>query len=118
MSRTNVASLNGSLGCSETQSNVLIPSSTTLADLLALRFYLRVGKDVRLLLERTLRLDGQLCRHVCYSNVGSREGVSSWVVGNGGCRGSRVRRRSRRDFESALQKPPFANSMWEAQKWR
>lgn len=30
--RTNVGSLNGELGCSESQSNILIPSSSSLAD--------------------------------------------------------------------------------------
>lgn len=62
---TNVVSLNSSLWCSETQANILVPSSSTLSDSLALRLYFGVGEDVRLLQKRTLRLDGQLGRHGC-----------------------------------------------------
>lgn len=59
-----VAALNGGLGGSETQTDVLIPSSATLARSGALGLGLRVLEDVRLLLESTLRLDGQLGRHL------------------------------------------------------
>jgi len=61
----NIASLNGGLWCAETQTDILIPSSPTLSDLLALGLRLGVDEDVRLLLERTFRLDGQLGRHNC-----------------------------------------------------
>jgi hypothetical protein len=60
--RTDVAALNGGLGGSETQTDVLVPSSATLARSGALGLGLRVLEDVRLLLESTLRLDGQLGR--------------------------------------------------------
>ena len=60
--RTDVAALNGSLGGTETQTNILIPSSATLARSGALGLGLGVEEDVRLLLERTLRLDSQLGR--------------------------------------------------------
>lgn len=66
---TDVASLNGRLWGTETQANVLIPSSATLSDLVALRLGLRVEEDVRLLLERTFRLDGQLGGHGCKVSV-------------------------------------------------
>lgn len=59
-----VAALNGSLGGTETQTNVLVPSSSTLARSGALGLGLGVQEDVRLLLESTLRLDGQLGRHL------------------------------------------------------
>lgn len=60
--RTDVAALNGGLGGSETKTDVLVPSSATLARSGALGLGLRVLEDVRLLLESTLRLDGQLGR--------------------------------------------------------
>ena len=60
--RTDVAALNGGLGGTETQTDVLVPSATTLARTSALRLDLGVLEDVRLLLESTLRLDGQLGR--------------------------------------------------------
>jgi len=60
--RTDVAALNGGLRGSETQTNVLVPSSATLARSGGLGLGLRVLEDVRLLLESTLRLDGQLGR--------------------------------------------------------
>lgn len=66
---TNVAALNGGLGSTESQTDVLVPSSATLSDSLALRLGLSVGEDVRLLLESTLRLDGQLGRHGCDNSV-------------------------------------------------
>ena len=77
--RTDVATLNGGLGGTETKTNVLVPSSS-LADLLALRLGLGVEEDVRLLLERTLRLDGQLGRHDCEDSVDT----VVWVVERGG----------------------------------
>lgn len=62
---TDVAALNGGLGSTESKTNILVPSSATLSDSLALGLGLGVGKDMRLLLESALRLDGQLGRHVC-----------------------------------------------------
>jgi hypothetical protein len=62
IARTDVAALNGGLGGSETQTDVLVPSSATLARSGGLGLGLRVLEDVRLLLESTLRLDGQLGR--------------------------------------------------------
>lgn len=59
-----VRTLNGGLGGTETQTDILVPSPA-LANLLALRLGLRVKEDVRLLLERTFRLDGQLGGHCC-----------------------------------------------------
>lgn len=72
---TDVVALNGGLGCTETQADVLVPSSV-LASLFALRLGLGVEEDVRLLLERTFRLDGQLGRHGCKISV-DREAKSS-----------------------------------------
>ena len=73
---TDVASLNGGLWSAETQANVLVPSSASLSDLAALGLNLRVGEDVRLLLERALRLDGQLGGHDCKGSVDNdSEGV-------------------------------------------
>lgn len=74
-----VAALNGGLGGSETQTDVLVPSSATLARSGGLGLGLRVLEDVRLLLESTLRLDGQLGRHLELSFSGRyrrRDGVS------------------------------------------
>jgi hypothetical protein len=62
--------LNGSLGSTESQTDILVPSPG-LTDLLALRLGLSVEEDVRLLLERTFRLDGQLGSHFC-ENSGRR----------------------------------------------
>lgn len=62
---TNVVSLDGGLWRPEAQTNVLVPSSSTLSDRLALGLYFGVGEDVRLLHKGTLRLDGQLGRHGC-----------------------------------------------------
>jgi hypothetical protein len=64
-SRTNVAALNGGLGGSEAQTDVLVPSSASLARSSGLGLDLGVLEDVRLLLVSTLRLDGKLGRHVC-----------------------------------------------------
>lgn len=74
-----VATLNGGLRGSETQTDVLVPSSATLARSGGLGLGLRVLEDVRLLLESTLRLDGQLGRHLELSFSGRyrrRDGVS------------------------------------------
>ena len=62
---TNVAALDGGLGGTETKTDVLVPSSATLSNSLALGLGLAVGENVRLLLESALRLDGQLGRHGC-----------------------------------------------------
>lgn len=63
-SRTDVGTLNGVLGGTETQTDVLVPSAATLARAGALCLGLGVLEDVRLLLESTLALDGQLGRPV------------------------------------------------------
>lgn len=64
--RTNVGAVDGRAWCLEAQTNVLEPSSTTLANSLALRrLRLGVEKNVRLLLESALGLDSQLGGHVC-----------------------------------------------------
>lgn len=60
--RTNVGTLNSGVGGTETQTNVLVPSAATLARTSALGLDLGVLENVRLLLESTLRLDGQLGR--------------------------------------------------------
>ena len=63
---TDVGSLNGSLWRLEAQTDILVPSSSTLSG--SLRFdgtLLVIQEDVRLLLESALALDGQLGRHVC-----------------------------------------------------
>ena len=65
---TDVVTLNGGLGGTESKTNVLVPSPA-LANLLALGLGLRVKEDVRLLLERTFRLDGQLGGHGCEISV-------------------------------------------------
>lgn len=64
---TDVGAFNGSLGCSEAQSNIFVPSSSTLADSSALcSLDLVVEEDVRLLLVGALGLHGQLGRHDCW----------------------------------------------------
>jgi len=74
-----ICSLNSSLWCSETQTDIFVPSSTTLSDLSALcRFRLGIEEDVRLLLVGALRLDGQFGCHDC--ELAGRG--NSW----GGCR--------------------------------
>lgn len=65
LSRTNVAALNGGLGGTETQTDVLVPSSASLSRSSRLGLDLGVLEDVRLLLVSTLRLDGKLGRHFC-----------------------------------------------------
>ncbi len=64
---------NGRLWCSESQANVLVPSSPTLADLCALcALGLLVDEDVRLFLVGALRLHRQFCSHDC--------GVGRWIL--------------------------------------
>lgn len=65
---TDVGALNGGLGGTETKTDILVPTAAG-ANLLALRLSLGVDEDVRLLLERTFRLDGQLGRHCCENSV-------------------------------------------------
>lgn len=60
MPRTNVAAVDGSLGGTETKTNILVPSAAGLSRSGALGLDLRVLEDVRLLLESALGLDGQL----------------------------------------------------------
>lgn len=63
---TNVGALDGGFGCPEAQSNVLIPSPTTLSDTLALAALgFGVEEDVRLLLESAFALDCKFGRHDC-----------------------------------------------------
>jgi hypothetical protein len=106
MPRTDVAAINGGLGGSETQTDVLVPSSSRprgnsisikaanvtlstsksfpqrvtgchlLARSGALDLDLRVLEDMGLLLVSTLRLDRQLSRHVCDSRL-----VERWRIG-------------------------------------
>lgn len=66
---TDEVSLNGGLWGTEPQANVLIPSSATLSGPGALWLGFRVEEDVRLLLEGTFGLDGQLGRHGCKVSV-------------------------------------------------
>ena len=65
---TDVFPLNRVLGRAETETNILIPSPATLADLLRSRrlgALLVIEEDVRLLLEGALALDCQFGRHDC-----------------------------------------------------
>ena len=64
-SHTDVVALNGGLGGLEAQTDILVPSAARLARASRLRLGLGVLEDVRLLLESTLRLDGQLGGHGC-----------------------------------------------------
>lgn len=61
---TDVGALNGVLGGTESQTDILVPAAAG-ANLLGLGLGLRVKEDVRLLLESALGLDGQLGRHGC-----------------------------------------------------
>lgn len=61
---TNVAALNGGLGGTETQTDVLVPSPAVLARAGSLDLGLGVQEDVRLLLESALGLDGKLGGHL------------------------------------------------------
>ena len=54
---TDVVAINGSLGCPETQTDLLVPSLAALALLAVLGRDLGVQEDVWLLLERALALD-------------------------------------------------------------
>jgi len=59
-----ICSLNSSLWRPKPQSNIFVPSSSSLSHTLALRtFDLGVEEDMGLLLEGTLRLDCQFGRH-------------------------------------------------------
>lgn len=69
---TDVLALNGSLWGSESQTNVLVPSPTTLADSGGLLLALGVQEDVWLLLESALALDSQFGGHDCGGRVQSR----------------------------------------------
>ena len=89
---TDVVTLNGGLGGTETQTNVLKPSPA-LTSLLALRLGLGVEEDVRLLLERTFRLDGQLGRHCCDNSVRRGKRSRANRREEGGCRAAMVGRR-------------------------
>jgi hypothetical protein len=60
---TDVGSVNGVLGGLEAQTDVLVPSASTLARSGGLRLDLRVLEDMGLLLESTLRLDGEFGSH-------------------------------------------------------
>lgn len=77
-SRTDVRTLNGSLGGPEAQTDVLVPSLATLSTSLRLAAGLLVLEDVRLLLVCALALHGQLGRHDCgveqSNNSGRRSG--------------------------------------------
>lgn len=59
---TDVAALNGGLGSTESQTDVLVPSSSVLSRAGGLGLDLGVLEDVRLLLESALGLDCQLGR--------------------------------------------------------
>jgi hypothetical protein len=73
IARTDVGSLNGGLGCSEAQSNVLVPSSASLSSSRRLGLGLSVGEDMGLLLISTLRLNSEFGGHDCgLSRVASR----------------------------------------------
>lgn len=63
--RTNVVAFNRRLWRSESQSNVFVPSSSSLSDSAGLGLCLRVQEDVRLLLEGALRLHGKFGGHDC-----------------------------------------------------
>jgi hypothetical protein len=80
---TNVVALNRRLRCSETQSNVLVPSSSTLSDT-GLRLRLGVQEDVRLLLERALRLHGEFGGHDCGVCRSRSRGFSRCFSAGGG----------------------------------
>lgn len=64
-SRTDVLSLDCSLGGAETQADILVVATAALARARRLDLGLGVEEDVRLLLERTLRLHSQFGRHLC-----------------------------------------------------
>jgi hypothetical protein len=72
---TDVVALNGGLWCSEAQSNVLVPSTSSLSDSGGLGLRLGVQEDVGLLLISPLGLDGQFGGHDCGVVVKSQVGV-------------------------------------------
>jgi hypothetical protein len=94
ITHTNIVALNGGLWCSESQSNVLVPSSSALANSGGLRLRLGVQEYVRLLLERALRLHGKFGGHDCGDGV--------VVEGVGGWRWLAALRFEFRDFESEI----------------
>lgn len=61
---TDVGTLNGGLGGTETETDILVPAAAG-GGLLGGSLGLGVKEDVRLLLESALRLDGQLGGHFC-----------------------------------------------------
>ena len=67
--RTDIVALNGGLWCSESQSDILVPSSSSLSDLGGLGLDLGVQEDVRLLLESALRLYSKFGGHGCGGRV-------------------------------------------------
>ena len=70
---TDVVAFNGGLGCPESQPNIFIPSSSTLADFRTLcALGLLIDEDVRLLLKCALGLHRQFCSHDC--------GVAYWIT--------------------------------------
>lgn len=87
---TNVGTLNGGLGGTETETDILVPAAA-LGRLLGGSLGLGVKEDVRLLLESALRLDGQLGGHFC--GVVRR---GSGVEDRAGCRLSKMRKIRRR----------------------
>ena len=77
---TDVLALNGSLWGPESQTDVLVPSPTTLADSGGLLLALGVQEDVWLLLESALALDSQFGGHDC-GGSGAIEVVVGCEVG-------------------------------------
>jgi hypothetical protein len=78
---TDVGSLNGGLWCPESQSNVLVPSSSSLADSARLGLRLGVEEDVRLLLESALRLNSEFGGHGCVcGGCRSRKSRLVWIL--------------------------------------
>lgn len=99
---TDVLALNGGLGGTETQTNILVPSSLYKSSVVVVLYSSQLGvrrggthatlagtlglalgdkRNVRLLLESTLRLDGQLGSHVCGGSCRSqRKGDGSGAI--------------------------------------
>jgi len=65
-----VVSFNGVLWSLESQTNILVPSSSTLSNSSLCGAGLLGGENVRLLLESALRLDGQFGGHFCWTIFG------------------------------------------------
>ena len=89
---TDVGTLNGGLGGTETETDILVPAAA-LGGLLGGSLGLGVKEDVRLLLESALRLDGQLGGHYCGvvrrgSGVEDRAGCRLSKMGKIRCRGT------------------------------